>query len=239
VNDCLGIQREEFALRPVGLFFMVYVVYAQLCFEGKLQEKVDPDEVLFFAIFFADMIFLVLPTGKVLVRKFLGLFIEAPGKVNKVYVCPVTQGGRHFKTASQLLKDETYSQLLRQHALRYFCAENVDFCVEVYRFKARCEHAHETIISLHKACFQIIQEFVTDGSPCEVNLPASQKSQILRFIKFETFCTLESPERRSIFDEALQEIENLIQRNIFDSFWSSGADRMHVDSEIHNPVFSI
>ena len=64
----------------------------------------------------------------------------------------------------------------------------------------------------------IINEFVKENSPSEVNISGCQKSKILQYQSIQAFSLLDKMDGLQIFDEAIQKVEKILQQNLLGSF---------------------
>ena len=94
-----------------------------------------------------------------------------------------------------ILQSDVSAKLFREHAQKSLCAENVDFCLELLAFKNRVNNwiggPPTRSVELHTNLISIIDEFIADDSPSEVNISSNQKKTILKLRDFENFSILQ------------------------------------------------
>jgi len=212
IHDDFGIHREVNFLKYSGLFVQIYVMYSQLCENGMVQEKLPAILLLLVNIFGVLLLGVTLPAIRVIARKMLQPQLK---RVIPVAGCCTNS---EINTVPQILASENYSKQFREHALRHWCAESVDFCLEVSKYKHACEPEYMTPIVVCYGCFlAIVEEFVKDGAPCEVNLSGQQKAAILQVKNLQAYQDL-GHANSAIFDDAQKEMYVLLQVNLLPSF---------------------
>jgi len=221
-GDYFGIS-GELKVGSIVFFclFVAYFGYTFNFFRGWSKSEHTSAGFLAAWIPFSSVIFtVVLPVLKVFAaRKNQQRNKTVKSKKNSRYA--------NFLPVRAILADVQMTEKLRKHARRSLCGETVDFCVEVNAFKEKSEvfkfkekqpFSDENKKVLHRLFLNILEEFVSDGSPSEVNISYEQKTRILQFKDFEEFCLLDTIEISSLFDEAQAEVEKLVQDNLMDSF---------------------
>jgi len=228
INDNFGIYREVKLLKHSAFFILLYVICSQLCESGILQEKMPLALLLMLNIFVVAILAVTSPALMVLLgklAKLLRIRCQTHCKVTSIKVIPVVEfpdgciAKMELNTVSQILADDNCAKQFRAHSQRHWCAENVDFCLEVSRYKSLCD-PENMITSIYECytCFTaIVEEFVKDGAPCEVNLSGRQKAAILKVKNLQTYQDF-GHARTKIFDEAQQEIQRLLKENLLCSF---------------------
>jgi len=237
IEDDFGIYQEVNLLKYCELCVLVYVVYSQLCQNGMIQQKVPAILLLLTSIFVVIVVVITVPVLRVLFDKITQVLhshqMSTRPRVNAVIVVPVGKfqnscsscTSLELNTISHILADDVCAKKFREHALRHWCAENVDFCLEVAQYRRVCDL--DNIVAstdLHvQNCFArfmaIVEEFVKDGAPCEVNLSGQQKATILQVKNFKYYQELGAA-RLGLFDEAEKEIAHLLKENLLGSFES-------------------
>jgi len=136
-----------------------------------------------------------------------------------------------IKSVSNILESDA-ADLFRKHAVRCLCSESVDFCIDAIAYKRHGEslvniegaYQPQHLKLMHERFLKIVDEFISNNSPCEVNISGLQKARILKFKNFEIFATLGQQQVVTIFEEAKKETELLLAVNILDSFFQIHPD---------------
>jgi len=124
-----------------------------------------------------------------------------------------------------ILQDKKGAEELRTAAQKAFCVENVDFCNAVLSYKISAvtrrwrwtKHSNsriETAKFLHAEFMKIIENFVADGSPSEINISSADKNEILQYRDLELFLSLDKSQQATILDRASAEIEKVLFQNL-------------------------
>jgi len=232
INDSFGIYKEVELLKYCEICVLVYVVYSQLCENERLVQKFPPILLLLLGLFLVTVVVVTLPSMRVLFVK-IGKVLCISHQPRRTILtrvipaqrerCSVSITNLEINRVLKVLEDEIASKKFREHALKHWCAENVDFWLEVSQYKRMCDP--ENIIDSADLNFQkcytrfeaIVEEFVRDGAPCEINLSGHQKAAILEVRNLQIYQEL-GTSRSAIFDEAQNEIVNLLKENLLGSF---------------------
>jgi len=140
IHDDFGIYRELKFLNYSSGVAQIYVMYSQLCENGMVQEKLPAILLLLVNIFGVMLVVVTLPALRVMTGKMLQPRLKYLSTGRRVI--PVVAGcstNLEFSTVPQILADENCSKQFREHALRHWCAESVDFCLEVSKYKLACD----------------------------------------------------------------------------------------------------
>jgi len=119
-----------------------------------------------------------------------------------------------------MLGNQAQAAELRQKAAALFCEENVDFCRETIQYKQKAEEIlgrgflYDNLENLHSSYLQIVEQFIGDDSPNQVNISCKQRVDILNVRNFKDFVLLHPLRIVTIFDEASREIELVLCNNI-------------------------
>jgi len=232
--DYLGVSKELQYINLTSLVTPVYLTYAHYCVVTNM-DKFFPADYLFGCALVADASgSVIIPAIKVLCgfkkqkkctpsQPILICVKSAPNYIDEASI---------QMTVSDILRNKVLSELLRKHAQKYLCAENVDFCLEIIEYKDRfvCKcnvdlesNQHSAQDDNYKALAyrhyrSIIEEFVVENSPSEVNISSTEKASILQFTDVDAFSSLSDVQCAAIFDKASREIEKLIRQNLLGSF---------------------
>jgi len=209
-----------------GFIALAFLVILSACSSAyyfrfaKRKEKLSPDEKN--SLLIAHVIKLKNRRAKQ-VRTEVSL--GSSHTVHKVRLLD-TQSGISAKNSTKvhvILQDKKGAEELRAAAQKAFCVENVDFCNAVLSYKIAAEKKQwrfqlklSTVPStfLHNELLKIIDNFVADGSPSEVNISSGYKNDILQYKNFELFSSLDAHQRSSIFDKASTEIAKILFDNL-------------------------
>jgi len=232
-HDYFGIFMEMNCLNiliPCGL--ICYYVYAGLYMDSNKMYHLDlfPPEYIFICLPLLYVCFtVILPVLKILVASKKSRKIHPD--INREPISGSSETPSPFQNITKILQDPKALEQFRDHAKKSLCSENVDFCVAVLAFKNQqpiFDRKSSQVISMkflqhneektHQVCVQILNDFVANRAPFEVNLSSAQKTRILQFSDFETFCLLEPSRRFAIFDEAENEILKLLTENLLKTF---------------------
>ena len=124
-----------------------------------------------------------------------------------------------------ILLDSGHADLLRKHAVRNFCSESVDFCIDAIAYKCQGEsflrqgYQSQQLKRMHESFLTIVDEFISNNSPSEINISSSQKARLMECKNFEVFASKGLHQVTTIFEESKSEMEQLLAENILDSFF--------------------
>ncbi|CAM9451617.1 unnamed protein product, partial [Ectocarpus fasciculatus] len=82
----------------------------------------------------------------------------------------------------------------------------------------------------------IVNEYITDGAPSEINIGSDTKHDIMEQAKFEAFASLDQDARKLIFVNAEREIRRILEDNLMARFLASAQYKRAVDGDGHGLV---
>jgi len=118
------------------------------------------------------------------------------------------------------LQNKTTALELREQAAKAYCEESVDFCMDVIAYRQAVENIltqgllYSNLTSMHSSFSQIVVKYIKEKSPFEVNISSQQRTDILKFVTFETYSSIHPLKIATIFDKAFAEIEKVLAENI-------------------------
>jgi len=238
-TDSFGIHSERTVENlTMGPLLALQIVFAQLCFEDKISKYHSVSNFLYILPPFSHaMINVVSPA----IRALTGFYKKGPkktqrltryriqrkSKVIKVGCAAITVGDQPLSTQNivrnksglvlDILQNEEQAALFKTHAKKNFCGESVDFCREVSQYKqVHVENSDKT--HLYQKFLTIIEEFVVNNAPCEVNISSSQKAHILQYKNESVFECAEVAAIINVFDNARVEVAKMLADNLLSSF---------------------
>jgi len=102
----------------------------------------------------------------------------------------------YLKEVHEILVRPADAKTFREKARAAFCAENVDFCLSVIEYRHLVDDIlkqgtmYDNLDSMHSSFLNIINSYIADGSPNEVNISFQQKKNILKFFNPQDFSSL-------------------------------------------------
>jgi len=245
IIDDLGVCIESAAV-DVGEVTLVtlHMAFAQSCSAHKIARGCFLSDYSYMLCFCSHaLIGLAAPVFKVFngdkISR-ISLKYRRPRKFK--IVCTDRKSSKHLQLSKRgfsladVLKDEKDAKELRALARRKLCAENVDFLMEVEKYETIGEKINNQpqdilactdnplVIQLHTKYLDIVNEFVVNNAPSEVNLSSSQKADLVKFKDSRIFCSqLSKEEMLHVFKNSKAEIGKLIKENILPSFLSSSS----------------
>ena len=73
---------------------------------------------------------------------------------------------------------------------------------------------YDSLDSMHSSFLNIVNLYIADGSPNEVNISFQQKKNILKFLNPQDFSSLHPMKLATLFDDAFSEIERVLATNL-------------------------
>jgi len=240
-NDDFGIFSEHLGMDIfMTSSLCTHWIFAQLCSIGKLQKFLFLSDYLYMLPFLGHtLVGLGIPCLKVFVskrnRKMVKIYVQTfsamenqikPNIASEVLDLEVTyeksEGSCPASSLLQILNDDNKCSRLKKVAKKHFCSENVEFLIEAFAFK---EEVQDKIIykaaidecdltSLRNLFLSVVNEFIVNNSPCEVNLSFNQKEAILQLLDYSLFSSLDTQILFHVFDSAILEISKIVQDNL-------------------------
>jgi len=230
VSDYLGISIESTAMTVfMTCLLVLYMRLAWMCTEGTETRYCFLSDYCFIFIWLGhSLIGMGVPVLRVFISRLKVAKIKT-AKNQRIYVSPLGKQqslrAQTTFTIFDILNDHQNASKFRNHAKKMLCAENVDFLIEVLKYKKDVESLfivqHVTrvqIQTIHEELIAVINEFVIDEAPSEVNLSCDQKKEVVQFKDFDLFARLSQTGMYHILDQAQKEIEKLLCVNILCSF---------------------
>jgi len=232
--DHLGVSKELLLSSLLStLIASIYFPYALYCSLPHTPNHFRTADSLFVMMPFANgLVSVIVPAIRTLTSVKLH---SGPGDViRRIFICqrtpkvlcsPISTKYSCGNGVHKILHDTQQASLFRKFAQKMLCAESVDFCLEVIEFKKVILEAQENGLVSDLALFgqysSILEEFVLNDSPCEVNISGTLKARLLKHKTLEAFRTLCLDEIAVIFDQAVEEIEKLLNDNLLNLFMKS------------------
>jgi len=136
-------------------------------------------------------------------------------------VWPAMMSYRELKTIKVQVPLSSMSQVLKNDCARdaflfylqsEFSSENLLFWIDANNFRLLDV---ENVDAVKERAYEICRKYLTDGSPCQINLQHGIRERVASFLKeFELQGTL-SADYLTAFDEAQNEVENLMAGDSF------------------------
>ncbi|CBJ33076.1 expressed unknown protein [Ectocarpus siliculosus] len=82
----------------------------------------------------------------------------------------------------------------------------------------------------------MVNEYVKDGAPSEINISSNTKHNIMELTKIEAFASLDQDARKLIFVKAEREIRSMLEDNLMAKFLASAQYKRAVDGDGHGRV---
>ncbi|CBJ33074.1 hypothetical protein Esi_0415_0001 [Ectocarpus siliculosus] len=82
----------------------------------------------------------------------------------------------------------------------------------------------------------MVNEYIKDGAPSEINIGSDTKHDIMELAKVEAFTSLDQDARRLIFGKAEREIRRILEDNLMARFLASAQYKRAVDGDGHGRV---
>ncbi|CAB1096751.1 unnamed protein product [Ectocarpus sp. CCAP 1310/34] len=82
----------------------------------------------------------------------------------------------------------------------------------------------------------MVNEYIKDGAPSEINIGSDTKHDIMELAKVEAFASLDQDARKLIFVKAEREIKMILEDNIMARFLASAQYKRAVDGDDHGRV---
>jgi len=232
--DHLGVSNELFWSSLLSTMIgLVYFPYVTHCSWSESNNRYIVADSLFVMMPFANgLLAVIVPTIRTLISVKLraveknqnivvrprSLKVLCSSKTRSKYSCP--------KSVHEILQDNQQASMFRNFAQKMLCAESVDFCLEVIEYQNSISKTQEKGFlsdhfdteALYQRYYAILEEFVLNNSPCEVNISGTQKASLLKYKTLEAFKMLSPDELAVLFDPAVDEIEKLLHDNLLSLF---------------------
>ncbi|CAM9641314.1 unnamed protein product, partial [Ectocarpus sp. 12 AP-2014] len=82
----------------------------------------------------------------------------------------------------------------------------------------------------------MVNEYIKDGAPSEINIGSNTKHDIMELAKVEAFASLDQDARKLIFVKAEREIKRILEDNLMARFLASAQYKQAVDGDGHGRV---
>jgi len=234
-SDSFGIHSERTTENfTMGPLLALQIVFAQLCLMEKIIKYRSISNFLYILPPFNHaMINVVTPAVQVLIGihqknkwQYQSIYdVKRHGKRNILTVVKVGCTVDMSRTPTErnigglileILENADKVVQFKKHAREHFCAESVDFCIEVFQYKTFQMEIDKT--RLYKKFLSILEEFVVNNAPSEVNISSSQKSHIIQYKNESLFNCSDETTVLNIFDTAQLEVAKMLGENLLVSF---------------------
>jgi len=116
-----------------------------------------------------------------------------------------------FMSFDELFENQLACTKLKDFARAHFVVELTEFLFNVHEYKKINE---DNLTALHRQYLCILNEFIFDGAPYEVNIPYGMRARVSVAMKPQYFCKLTCAGRHKMFDKCEEEVKKLLMQNL-------------------------
>eukprot|EP00752_Nemacystus_decipiens_P011672 g10359.t1 len=101
------------------------------------------------------------------------------------------------------------------------CSESLMFLLDVEAFSAGLEDAAADSAAGYERCVEIVDKYIREGSPFEVNIEDKTRNEILRATDRKVFMELTLEGKGTLLNKASKEIDKMLADNLYSKFRAS------------------
>jgi len=127
----------------------------------------------------------------------------------------------------ELFSNEAANKKLKDLATSHYVVEMTEFLSNVYLYR---EMSPDNLIEMHKQYLFILEEFIEEGSPYQVNIHHQMRADVCSAATPMQFVKLTTRGRQMIFDKCAGEVQKLVMQNLVQPHGSSIDWKAEIDN---------